>query len=166
MCAFSFVLLIFFSGKVVITGAKNMQDVYNGWSSIFLLLQQYICTKNSIKNFKNVSEGNNIIRKECRTHQAAKNKRLNTRTWPNRFLLYQAHWDITYAKLIFWIQTQMLYKQNYNSVCQQIFCHTCNSGFWKWTHTKRLLLTKTWKHTVTDMIMLKPSRATEQRMKD
>jgi len=74
------VLLIFFSGKVVITGAKNMQDVYNGWASIFLLLQQYICMKSSIKNFKNVSEGNNIISKVCRTHQTAKNKRLNTRT--------------------------------------------------------------------------------------
>jgi transcription initiation factor TFIID TATA-box-binding protein len=37
------VLLLFFSGKVVITGAKNMQDVYHGWKSILVTLQQYIC---------------------------------------------------------------------------------------------------------------------------
>ena len=39
------VLLIFFSGKVVITGAKNMQDVYYGWRCILLILKQYICKK-------------------------------------------------------------------------------------------------------------------------
>jgi transcription initiation factor TFIID TATA-box-binding protein len=78
--ALPIVLLIFFSGKVVITGAKNMQDVYSGWTSIFLLLQQYVSAKSNIKNFKNVSEGKKITSKVCRTHQAAKNKRLNTRT--------------------------------------------------------------------------------------
>jgi transcription initiation factor TFIID TATA-box-binding protein len=36
------VLLIFFSGKIVITGAKNMQDVYNGWKSMLELLHKYI----------------------------------------------------------------------------------------------------------------------------
>jgi transcription initiation factor TFIID TATA-box-binding protein len=35
------VLLIFFSGKIVITGAKNMQDVYNGWKSMLELLNKY-----------------------------------------------------------------------------------------------------------------------------
>jgi len=35
------VLLIFFSGKVVITGAKNMQDVYNGWKIMLELLNKY-----------------------------------------------------------------------------------------------------------------------------
>ena len=39
------VLLIFFSGKVVITGAKNMQDVYTGWEHMFALLQQYKINK-------------------------------------------------------------------------------------------------------------------------
>ena len=79
--ALPIVLLIFFSGKVVITGAKNMRDVYSGWTAIFLLLQQYISVKSNIKNFKNVSEGNNITSKVCQTpHQAAKNKRLNTRS--------------------------------------------------------------------------------------
>ena len=39
------VFLIFFSGKVVITGAKNMQDVYYGWRCILLILKQYICKK-------------------------------------------------------------------------------------------------------------------------
>ena len=43
------VLLIFFSGKIVITGAKNMQDVYNGWKSMLELLHKYI-----IKNRKNI----------------------------------------------------------------------------------------------------------------
>ena len=41
------VLLIFFSGKVVITGAKNMQDVYMGWQHMLQLLQQYKTNKNS-----------------------------------------------------------------------------------------------------------------------
>jgi transcription initiation factor TFIID TATA-box-binding protein len=35
------VLLIFFSGKVVITGAKNMPDVYNGWTCVLQLLNTY-----------------------------------------------------------------------------------------------------------------------------
>jgi transcription initiation factor TFIID TATA-box-binding protein len=35
------VLLIFFSGKVVITGAKNMVDVYSGWSHMLDLLLSY-----------------------------------------------------------------------------------------------------------------------------
>lgn len=35
------VLLIFFSGKVVITGAKNMQDVYTGWKTMLQLLNGY-----------------------------------------------------------------------------------------------------------------------------
>jgi transcription initiation factor TFIID TATA-box-binding protein len=35
------VLLIFFSGKIVITGAKNMQDVYDGWKSMLELLHKY-----------------------------------------------------------------------------------------------------------------------------
>lgn len=35
------VLLIFFSGKVVITGAKNMHDVYNGWNAMSVLLKTY-----------------------------------------------------------------------------------------------------------------------------
>jgi transcription initiation factor TFIID TATA-box-binding protein len=39
------VLLIFFSGKVVITGAKSMQDVYYSWNSILVTLQQYIVKK-------------------------------------------------------------------------------------------------------------------------
>jgi transcription initiation factor TFIID TATA-box-binding protein len=39
------VLLIFFSGKVVITGAKTMQDVYYGWNSILVTLEQYIGKK-------------------------------------------------------------------------------------------------------------------------
>jgi transcription initiation factor TFIID TATA-box-binding protein len=39
------VLLIFFSGKIVITGAKNMQDVYNGWKSMLELLHKYIIKK-------------------------------------------------------------------------------------------------------------------------
>lgn len=35
------VLLIFFSGKVVITGAKNMRDVYTGWEIMQKLLISY-----------------------------------------------------------------------------------------------------------------------------
>ena len=39
------VLLIFFSGKVVITGAKNMADVYSGWTHMLALLETYKTTK-------------------------------------------------------------------------------------------------------------------------
>ena len=35
------VLLIFFSGKVVITGAKNIPDVYFGWNEMRKLLRNY-----------------------------------------------------------------------------------------------------------------------------
>lgn len=46
------VLLIFFSGKVVITGAKNMQDVYTGWKHMFTLLHQYKINKNDFVDSK------------------------------------------------------------------------------------------------------------------
>ena len=42
------VLLIFFSGKVVITGAKNMSDVYTGWTSVLQLLNTYKSKKPSL----------------------------------------------------------------------------------------------------------------------
>jgi transcription initiation factor TFIID TATA-box-binding protein len=42
------VLLIFFSGKVVITGAKNMSDVYTGWKSVLQLLNTYKLKKPSL----------------------------------------------------------------------------------------------------------------------
>jgi transcription initiation factor TFIID TATA-box-binding protein len=35
------VLLVFYSGKVVITGAKSMQDVYSGWAALSELLKTY-----------------------------------------------------------------------------------------------------------------------------
>jgi hypothetical protein len=35
------VVLIFFSGKVVITGAKTMADVYTGWSQLSQFLKLY-----------------------------------------------------------------------------------------------------------------------------
>jgi transcription initiation factor TFIID TATA-box-binding protein len=35
------VLLIFFSGKVFITGAKNIPDVYYGWNEMRKLLRTY-----------------------------------------------------------------------------------------------------------------------------
>lgn len=35
------VLLIFYSGKVVITGAKSMQDVYTGWGKLSGFLKSY-----------------------------------------------------------------------------------------------------------------------------
>lgn len=51
------VLLIFFSGKVVITGAKNMQDVYNGWEHMLELLRQYKVIDNDFHARKKVMEG-------------------------------------------------------------------------------------------------------------
>jgi transcription initiation factor TFIID TATA-box-binding protein len=38
----SVVLLVFFSGKIVITGAKNMQDVYKSWETFSKILQKYV----------------------------------------------------------------------------------------------------------------------------
>jgi transcription initiation factor TFIID TATA-box-binding protein len=35
------VFLVFFSGKVVITGAKNMSDVYDSWKTFSSILEQY-----------------------------------------------------------------------------------------------------------------------------
>lgn len=35
------VFLVFFSGKVVITGAKNMSDVYDSWKIFYSVLDQY-----------------------------------------------------------------------------------------------------------------------------
>ncbi len=35
------VLLIFYSGKVVITGAKSMADVYAGWAKLSGFLKSY-----------------------------------------------------------------------------------------------------------------------------
>jgi TATA-box binding protein (TBP) (component of TFIID and TFIIIB) len=37
----SVVLLVFFSGKVFITGAKTMQDVYDSWKLFIVILQAY-----------------------------------------------------------------------------------------------------------------------------
>ncbi len=34
------VLLVFYSGKVVITGAKSMQDVYSGWAALSEFLKK------------------------------------------------------------------------------------------------------------------------------
>lgn len=53
------VLLIFFSGKVVITGAKNMQDVYTGWQHMFELLQQYKINKHEFVDCKLKDKKNN-----------------------------------------------------------------------------------------------------------
>ena len=36
------VLLCFFSGKVVITGGKNMDDVFSGWSRLWPVLKEFI----------------------------------------------------------------------------------------------------------------------------
>jgi transcription initiation factor TFIID TATA-box-binding protein len=49
------VLLIFYSGKVVITGAKYMLDVYQGWEKVLKLLQNFVTEKDTDKN--NVSAG-------------------------------------------------------------------------------------------------------------
>jgi transcription initiation factor TFIID TATA-box-binding protein len=42
------VLLIFFSGKVVITGAKNMPDVYTDWMHMLQLLHKYTMKKSEL----------------------------------------------------------------------------------------------------------------------
>jgi transcription initiation factor TFIID TATA-box-binding protein len=42
------VLLIFFSGKVVITGAKNMPDVYSGWTHMLQLLGTYKAKRSEV----------------------------------------------------------------------------------------------------------------------
>ncbi len=47
------VLPIFFSGKVVITGAKNMADVYNGWTCVLHLLNTYKTQKTKFVTSQN-----------------------------------------------------------------------------------------------------------------
>ncbi len=49
------VLLIFYSDKVVITGAKCMLDVYEGWGKVLKLLQNFMTESDTDKN--NVSAG-------------------------------------------------------------------------------------------------------------
>ena len=49
------VLLIFYSGKVVITRAKCMLDVYEGWGKVLKLLQNFMTESDTDKN--NVSAG-------------------------------------------------------------------------------------------------------------
>ena len=41
------VLLCFFSGKVVITGGKTMDDVFSGWNRLWPVLKRYIVSKES-----------------------------------------------------------------------------------------------------------------------
>jgi transcription initiation factor TFIID TATA-box-binding protein len=41
------VLLCFFSGKVVITGGKNMDDVFSGWSRLWPILKEFITSEPS-----------------------------------------------------------------------------------------------------------------------
>jgi transcription initiation factor TFIID TATA-box-binding protein len=41
------VLLCFFSGKVVITGGKNMEDVYSGWSRLWPTLKAFVAPEAS-----------------------------------------------------------------------------------------------------------------------
>jgi TATA-box binding protein (TBP) (component of TFIID and TFIIIB) len=36
------VALMFFSGKVVLTGARSLQDIETGWDVIFALVKQYV----------------------------------------------------------------------------------------------------------------------------
>ena len=38
-------LLMFYSGKIVITGAKKMQDVHDGWSALHDLVKSYVAVK-------------------------------------------------------------------------------------------------------------------------
>ena len=49
------VLLIFYSGKVVITRAKCMLDVYEGWGKVLQLLRNFVTDSDADKN--NVSAG-------------------------------------------------------------------------------------------------------------
>ncbi len=44
------VFLIFFSGKVVITGAKNLLDVYDSWKTFRTVLHKYKKKKNALKS--------------------------------------------------------------------------------------------------------------------
>jgi transcription initiation factor TFIID TATA-box-binding protein len=44
------VFLVFFSGKVVITGAKNMSDVYDSWRKFYSVLEQYKIKKKKVIN--------------------------------------------------------------------------------------------------------------------
>ena len=43
------VLLVFLSGKVVITGAKSTQDVEVGWQKVWPIVRQYIC-RNTVES--------------------------------------------------------------------------------------------------------------------
>ena len=57
------VLLIFYSGKVVITGAKCMVDVYQGWAKVLKLLQNFVTDSDADKN--NVSAAPQLQLNAC-----------------------------------------------------------------------------------------------------
>lgn len=43
------VLLLFYSGKVVITGAKHMHDVYKGWTELHDLVMRYVVSAKDLQ---------------------------------------------------------------------------------------------------------------------
>lgn len=45
------VLLCFFSGKVVITGGKTMEDVYNGWSRLWPIMRTFVTSEPCDRQF-------------------------------------------------------------------------------------------------------------------
>ena len=59
----SIVLLIFYSGKVVITGAKCLVDVYQGWAKVLKLLQNFVTDSDADKN--NVSAAPQLQLNAC-----------------------------------------------------------------------------------------------------
>lgn len=56
------VLLCFFSGKIVITGGKNMDDVYDGWNRLWPTLQEFV-TKEATEQLA-MPHGPNYLRKQ------------------------------------------------------------------------------------------------------
>jgi transcription initiation factor TFIID TATA-box-binding protein len=51
------VLLCFFSGKIVITGGKTMEDVYSGWSRLWPTLQGFITSESVEQPLSNAQPG-------------------------------------------------------------------------------------------------------------
>lgn len=60
------VLLCFFSGKVVITGGKTMEDVYSGWSRLWPILQTFVAPEPKDRPF-NLSQSSHRKSKSVRT---------------------------------------------------------------------------------------------------
>lgn len=66
------VLLCFYSGKVVLTGGKNLHDIQNGWDMLWKIVKSYVKKGTPIvhvRSSSNASSRNGIAVAKKKTHR-------------------------------------------------------------------------------------------------